>query len=143
MKKKLNVDKYDPKIYPRKLWITTEIDKLNEQFVFVNGIDNLENCSTYHEIQRDFEYGTSIALTCAVMNIATDELGVLIILMNKDKVTTEVIAHESVHVADYFYEQLGLYSQDFSSGNEAYAYLVGWSADCISNTLNKIRKQDD
>ena len=63
MKKKLNVDKYDPKIYPRKLWITTEIDKLNEQFVFVNGIDNLENCSIYHEIQRDFEYGTSIALT--------------------------------------------------------------------------------
>ena len=59
------------------------------------------------------------------MNIATDELGILVILMNEDKVTTDVIAHESVHVADYFYEQLGLYSQDFSSGNEAYAYLVG------------------
>lgn len=143
MRKKRNVDEYDPNLYPRKLWVTTEIDKINEKFIFLDSVDNKEDCRTYKEIQNDYENEESVAITCAVMDITTGALGVLVILLIKDKVDAEVIAHESVHVADYFYEQLGLYSQDFSQGNEAYAYLVGWTAGCISNTLIKNKKQND
>lgn len=143
MRKRYNIDEYDPKLYPRKLWVTTDINKLDKEFIFIDTEDNEENISIYREILQDYEQNKSIAITCAVMNVANNELGVLVVLMNVDKVDTEVIAHESVHVADYFYEQLGLYSQDFSKGNEAYAYLVGWSAGCISNTLIKNKKQND
>ena len=49
----------------------------------------------------------------------------------------------AVHVADYFCEQLGLYTQDFKDGNEAYAYLVGWAAGNISNTIcNELKNKE-
>ena len=50
---------------------------------------------------------------------------------------SSLIAHESVHIADYFYEACGCNSEDFTDGNEAYAYLVGWAAGCIANVLIK------
>lgn len=50
---------------------------------------------------------------------------------------------DAVHVADYFCEQLGLYTQDFKDGNEAYAYLVGWAAGNISNTIcNELKNKE-
>lgn len=81
MKKTPRVDMYDPVIYPRLLWVSTELE----------GGD---------------------------------------------------AAHEAVHIADYIFEQLGMYSQQFHDNNEQYAYLVGWAAGCISKTIIKNIKND-
>ena len=56
---------------------------------------------------------------------------------------TATIAHESVHVADYYFQVTGCNSEDFTDGNEAYAYLVGWAAGCIANVLIKEQKNED
>lgn len=139
MKKRQKIDKYDPKIYPRVLWVASDVEELDKIFTFMRIEDPNDVSKTmYDDILGDYKDNSSIAVTCPVMDKNTHELGVLVIILDKENVNTEVIAHESVHVADYFYNQLGLCSQDFVDGNESYAYLVGWSAGCISDTLIKL-----
>jgi hypothetical protein len=136
MKKRPKINKHDPKIYPRILWVTSEVEDLDKIFTFMRVDDpNKVSDTAYRDILDDYDNNYSIAVTCPVMNKDTNELGVLVVVIDKENVNAEVIAHESVHVADYFYNQLGLCSQDFVDGNESYAYLVGWSAGCISNVL--------
>ena len=78
-------------------------------------------------------------LTCPVMRISDGLYGVLVIALDLDSITSDMIPHESVHVADYIFSQLGILSQDFTEGNEAYAYLVGWAAGCISSSVTKFK----
>ena len=67
----------------------------------------------------------------------------LFVSTNTEDITPDMIPHEAVHVADYFCEQLGLYTQGFKDGNEAYAYLVGWAAGNISNTIcNELKNKE-
>lgn len=144
MKRKPKIDTYDPKIYPRILWVADDIEDLDKVFYFMKTNNPTEiSKETFDDIIDDVEEGSSIAVTCPVMHRVTNKLGVLVILLDKECADHNVIAHESVHVADYFYNQLGLYTQDFVDGNEAYAYLVGWSAGCISDTLIKSKKYDN
>lgn len=63
-------------------------------------------------------------------------------VMQPEEIVAGDEAHEAVHVADYIFEQLDMYSQDFSSANEQYAYLVGWAAGCISKTIINNKKYD-
>lgn len=138
--KKLPLDTYDPKIYPRKLWVTSEVEGLDKVFVFMRTDDlDKENLNGYKSL---VEMDNAIMCTCPVMRISDSKYGVLVIAMSIEDVNTESIAHESVHVADYFFNQLDLVSQDFTDGNEAYAYLVGWAAGCISNSMIKYNKEE-
>ena len=52
------------------------------------------------------------------------------------------IAHESVHITDYYFEVTGMNSEDFSSSNEGYAYLVGWVAGCFIKVMEEYGKRD-
>lgn len=138
--KRLPLDVYDPKVYPRKLWVCNEVEGLDKVFVFMRTDDpDKENPNGYKSI---LETDNSVMCTCPVMRISDGKLGVLVIAMDMETVNTESIAHESVHVADYFYNQLDLVSQDFRDGNEAYAYLVGWAAGCISSSMVKYNKEE-
>lgn len=65
----------------------------------------------------------------------TGRLGVLLVMYNT--MNSEKIAHEAVHIADWFFEHCGVNSESFSEGNEHYAYTVGWAAGCIANVLIK------
>lgn len=138
--KKLPIDTYDPKVYPRKLWVTNEVEGLDKVFIFMRTDDlDKENLNGYKSL---VEMDNAIMCTCPVMRISDGKYGVLVIAMSIEDVNTESIAHESVHVADYFFNQLDLVSQDFTDGNEAYAYLVGWAAGCISNSMIKYNKEE-
>lgn len=54
MKKTPRVDRYDPIIYPRKLWVTGDVIGLNKIFKF-NKLDNTkEECiSAYDELVEE------------------------------------------------------------------------------------------
>ena len=135
--KPIEIDEYSPNIYPRKLWVVCEVKGIKDAFAI---LDN--NTLSTEVIAYDLEdiAEKSIAITTAVRYRADDSLGVLVILPEPNSITVEAIAHESVHVADYFSNQLNLVGQDYSEGNEAYAYLVGWSAGCISKSLVEYKK---
>lgn len=137
-KKIPNVDEYNPVIYPRKLWVAKSTDDLDKYFIF------LANDGTDKEVDFDIigDTDSGIMCTCKVIRRCDDKLGVLVIIINPEEINATVIPHEAVHVADYYCEQLGIYTQDFRDGNEGYAYLVGWAGGCISRTVSNLKAEN-
>lgn len=139
--KKPKIEMHDPVIYPRKLWVSDSIEGLNKTFIFMKTTDPYtENPTSYDSILNDSEYSDSGMITIPVMRMSNGLYGVLVIALDLEDITPDMIPHESVHVADYIYSQLGIFSQDFTEGNEAYAYLVGWAAGCISKSISNFKK---
>lgn len=140
--KKPMIEIYDPVIYPRKLWVANKLEGLDKTFSFMKLSDPyIDNPSAYDNLLNDSEYNNSGMITCPVVRLSDGLYGVLVVVMDLEEITPDMIPHEAVHVADYIYSQLGIFSQDFTEGNEAYAYLVGWAAGCISSSVTKFRKK--
>ena len=67
--------------------------------------------------------------------------GILCIIYKPELVDSANIAHESVHISDYYFEITGMNNEDFSTGgNEGYAYLVGWVAGCFVKVMKEYGK---
>lgn len=139
---KRKIDKYDPVIYPRLLWVTNSIEDLDEVFIFCDITDfNKENPNAYCGLIEEYESGTSNAVTMPVIHKNTGKVGVLVVIFGlDDKELSNTIPHEATHVTDYIFDSLGL-SADVFSRNECYAYLLGWAASCISSSVIKFNKQ--
>lgn len=114
---KATIYEFDPVIYPFKLWVCTNPDESMTEKLFLD--DDQLLISLHHNM-----------LTTAGTNSTDSRLGVLV-FGHKKYFTVKNIAHESAHVADYFFESLAIEKGKFSDRNEAYAYLVGWAADCM------------
>lgn len=142
MKKKL-YDTYSPEIYPRKLFVSTSIEDLDKYFIFLD-VEGNNNGNEYNKLLQEIDKYDGGMVTCKVIRKSDNKYGVIVIaVMDIEDITADMIPHEAVHVADYFCEQLGLYTQDFKDGNEAYAYLVGWAAGSISNTISNELKNKE
>lgn len=73
MKRKIN--KYDPVIYPRLLWVTNRIEDLDEAFIFCDITDfNKENPTTYSNLIEEYESGTINAVTIPVIHKILEKL---------------------------------------------------------------------
>lgn len=120
---------FSPEVYPRKLWIcvSKDVKEIESRFVLDKKYSNESD---------SFSTENSMALCCAVENKADYRKGVLIIFAEKKCLNFDVVSHESIHAADYICQELGILSQEFSSGNEHYAYLVGWIAKCCEEVKN-------
>jgi hypothetical protein len=122
--KKCRIHEFDPVIYPRKLWVclNATVEGLLESFDIKDATlaDALKN---------------NAATTCITERKSDGHKGVVIFTNKRKYMTTKVMAHESVHFADAVFQELCAYSQEFNHGNEPYAYLVGWSAGCIDESL--------
>lgn len=127
----MQIRKYKP-LFAGTLWVVFGEDPLNlkKRFDF-----NMSEERTTEELNRAKE--SSYAACFSVTEKKTNEIGILCILY--DNVSTEIIAHESVHIADWFFEYCGINSEDYSQGNEHYAYTVGWAAGCIADALIKYK----
>ena len=124
---KNKIYKYDPQIYPRMLWVAVkpEYKTIKNNFCQDGIVLTEEQFNSF----KNRAYGVTID----VRNIRSNDLGVLIIVFDGAK--AESFAHESVHFADYIFEELGIKSQPFSESNEPYAYLVGWCTKCIEKSI--------
>lgn len=144
MRKTPAIDTYDPILYPRKLWVTNEIEGLDKIFQFNKMSNpNEEDLEGYNDLSNELEEGTGVLVGCPVVKKSTREYGLLLIILRIDYIEAGDEAHEAVHFADYLFEQLGMYTQTFTEHNEQYAYLVGWAAGCISKSIIKYKKDDD
>jgi hypothetical protein len=123
MKKKKNqIHEFNMDIYPRVLWIV-----FDEPLEFINKYFDIPECDS-DSWHKD---GGILAQCVPTMDKTDGRLGILVMFRGKKTVSVSTIAHESVHVADYIFEEIGAYSQDFKERNEPYAFLVGYIADCI------------
>lgn len=121
-----NVYKFDPVVYPFKLWVTIadDVELIVRRFRKLDG-------SKLSNIDGPFTGYT----TGLIYEVRSGDLGVLVVFNPERGLKTSTIAHESSHVADKFWEEMG----DDRIPSEANAYLVGWVAECCQKVINKFK----
>lgn len=131
-------------IYPRTFWIAI-VDKEEDIVQLCKKFTILDITPQFDELRDKAEeemidalYHDSIAECRPVVLNSTAETGILCIIYKPDLFDESTAAHESVHIADYYFEITGMNSESFSDGgNEGYAYLVGWVAGCFIKVMKE------
>jgi hypothetical protein len=133
----MKINKFE-NLYPADLYVirVNNVDELvkaiSKFYILQPNLNDLED--NQGAALKDAYLEGSSGCCCAAVDKATDSNCILCFMFEKN-VSTKTIAHESVHIADYYCQLCDIYTQDFCDGNEAYAYLVGWAADCIDKTV--------
>jgi hypothetical protein len=121
---KLGIYEFDPKIYPRLIWVVKggTIDCLNKIF----HLDHLLK----EEEEEDF-----LAMTIPCTKREGKLNGAILWFPSAKGINDgKVVAHESVHAATYIYKTIG--GNIEMENHEPYAYLVGYIYDCV----DKVRR---
>lgn len=129
------ITKYDPKIYPLKLYVAVGDDqwgKIYRKFTEYNhdpidiSKDKIEDCD---------------AMTIFVREKSTNHLGVLIWLSNNG-VGVSTVAHESSHFVCNVFDYCDI-SMGYKNGqDEHFAYLLGWCVECVMDSVAKYLKNN-
>jgi len=118
--------KFDPVIYPQKLFVF-----VGKDFKELNGLFTDLEDGEFSDI--DFgKFKNFQAVTLKVHHKETKEYGVVIAFLPKFFDCT-TIAHESSHAAGYICYHIGM---DMDCG-EPTAYLIGWIANCCWSLKKK------
>ena len=124
------IHKFDPVIYPRKLWVTSSYDDLVKYFKERNG----------KNIYIPEDEGVKTCTAATIPHVAckqTKDIGVVVIIWHD--ITVNDMAHEAVHVASSIFDDCGI-QMGFSDGkDEHYAYLVGWATECIEKAVKQTK----
>jgi hypothetical protein len=124
----------DLRIYPRKIWV---IDLRNieciECFIKTLKFKTKRIDGSFKLISDGFKSdrfdGSKSLVIEATKN---DYIGIIIFLLDRSDISS--VVHESVHIADYISESLGIVGQNYCDGNENYAYLVEY----VFKEINKV-----
>lgn len=128
------ITKYDPKIYPLKLYVAVGDDqwgKIYRKFTQHNhdpidiSKDEIEGCN---------------AMTISVREKSTNNLGVLIWLSN-DGIGVKTVAHESAHYVCNVFEYCDIAMGYKNGQDEHFAYLLGWCVECVMDSVAKYLKK--
>lgn len=140
----MKIHKYE-NLYPRAFWIAIlgdePVDTLLKRFVFFKNKSGWMEWNSDAAEELEGARDNAIAACYPVQDRRDGSYGVLLVIVSEDSMDTDITAHEAVHIADYFFEATGCSTEEFTGGNEAYAYLVGWAAGCIANVLIKNKKK--
>ena len=123
------IDKYDPVIYPRLLYVCKNctLKDLRDRFTTRKGL----------EISDEWD-PSSETFTSYVIDKKTKDQVILVCIGYKcDSMEDYIsdICHEAEHVKQSIFEDIGLPTT--VNSQEADAYLVGWAAKCIYTTFIK------
>lgn len=110
------VYKFDPQIYPRKLWIAVGTDTFKERFSNLSNFDESEN-GKVDNAHDDIE------------NLG----GLFIRFASIDEMRHENITHEAIHVVLETYDYCDV-SVD-TKNQEHLCYFAGWVAKCCGEVL--------
>lgn len=130
--KKNKIHIFNDNIFPRCLFIvvTDSAEYLNDIF---------EDFERENGIKQD-EYDRADAITFRCRHRESGLYGVCVAFVNKKAMNVSNMAHEAVHVSAGIHYELGM-SMGFNIGeDETFAYIAGWSADCMNQVrTNKFR----
>ncbi len=107
----IQVHQFNPAIYPSLLWVMIGNHTIAERFPALDLMDD-----------------NSLAQAEPVNDVQQNRNGVIIRFRHRKDMTTEIIAHESVHAAAEIMRYIG--GRVEVGNQEPFAYLVGWVADC-------------
>lgn len=118
---------YDNEIYPIALVLSNDIESVREEYWWYNENDNEELPDNAN---------TTEASTYLMMRKADAYRAIAVGIVFNSQITAKLAAHEGFHAAHFMMNQLGMPLDDCS--DEAWAYLIGWIAECIED-FNKVR----
>lgn len=126
-KQKKIIDKYDPIIYPRLLYVCKNCTLKDLRDRFTTRRDT--------EISDEWD-PSSETFTLYAIDKKTKNLVILVCMGYKRNSIADCVSdicHEAEHVKQSIFEDIGLPTTVDSQ--EADAYLVGWAAKCIYKTV--------
>ena len=128
-KQKKIIDKYDPVIYPRLLYVCKNCTLKDLRDRFTTRRDT--------EISDEWDPSSETFTLYAIDKKTKDWVILVCIGYENDSMENYVsdICHEAEHVKQSIFEDIGLPTTVDSQ--EADAYLVGWAAKCIYTTFIK------
>lgn len=118
------IHEFNPQIYPRLLWVCFKATKeeLESKFKFAGPIE---------------DYWYKEGVTTSKCYDKETKLGGILVWTGKSKISINHLAHEATHVAENIFEYIG----EEKKTDECFAYLVGWSAECIEKAMKyKLQK---
>lgn len=134
--KKTIIHQFDPVIYPSRIWVGINPSFEDVESKFWGLTDQMERIPITKD-QHEVDCFT-IARTHAVTSKEDGWVGLFVSIHKLKRLDTKTICHESAHCADFICENFGIQTGSFDGG-EAYAYLIGWIAECIEKVkLNKL-----
>jgi hypothetical protein len=120
-------------IYPREITLAFDVKKEN---FLVSGLP--ENELINYKFCIDNNYTSSKIITYnenadaeCIAVIRNNNIKGILCIFYTDEITASIIMHETIHIVDYIFEELCMTAQEFSSGNEPYAYLCDYVVEQI------------
>lgn len=93
--KKKPYDVYSPKIYPRLLFVSTNIEDLDKYFIFLDVYGNNDG-SEYNKLLQEIDKYDGGMVTCKVIRKSDNKYGVIVIAVaNAEDITPYMIPHEA------------------------------------------------
>lgn len=101
---------FNPEIYPRTLWVAIpqteeDVEYLAKQFTHYQMTPSMDEEIPYNQVMNRLlqNRDTSIAECRPVWHKKQNKYGVLCVVHLPAELDSSVVAHESVHIADYFF----------------------------------------
>lgn len=122
---------FDPVIYPFKLLVSKNFDteELGKMFYCIDDDENLIDSPEEFVPKR-----RTIARTIECAPKDGSETCYLVLLCHPKVIGLGIIAHESLHIANFVGEWLGFLPKK-ANEDEPQAYLIQWLSNCIDMVL--------
>lgn len=114
---------YDNEIYPIALVLSNDIESVRDKYWFYTSENRCEELPDMT--------GTTEATTYVMMCKTDAYRAIAVGIVFNVPITVKLAAHEGFHAAHFMMNQLNLPLDDCS--DEAWAYLMGWIAECIED----------
>lgn len=96
--KKKPYDVYSPEIYPRLLFVSTNIEDLDKYFIFLDVYGNNDG-SEYNKLLQEIDKYDGGMVTCKVIRKSDNKYGVIVIAVTSiEDITPDMIPHEAVQL---------------------------------------------
>ena len=126
------IKEFNPTIYPIKVWVANNVPIKQVIAKFYVRTDNGEAADF---LEEDFNKDNGVtASTFVVFDKKTKQGGTLVYIFAPKRAKVNIICHEAAHCADFICETFSINKGSYEDG-EAYAYLIGWVAECIDSVL--------
>ena len=125
------LNRFDPIIYPYKIWvaITQDFNDVSSHFVSYKDRGDIKFSDT----------DKCHAMTMAVMHKEDYKYGAIILFKSKKEMNIGSITHEASHAAKLLFEHIGADPAE----HEPFEYLVGWIAECIWTVLKGKKQKNE
>lgn len=142
------ITRYSNGLYPADLWVGfySDFNKARRIFSFYYDIESLKRDEEPED--RFPSIANDTGGVTYLVRLKKDNAKGILILLNDDVLEKDysflldLISHEASHAVDAFYQIINEQPGNYDSGNEPHAYLTGWVAGCVGESLTKFFKEN-